>query len=316
MAGALSYIVYHTRTIPEQISPGLLYCRTNSLFQDSKYAHCTSLLWCYCFLERLRVKIRYNLLGWQYSYIGHLRSPQLMQRKFQICCSVTNWRESHCAEILHSEPWTCVKDLEPITHNPDHPKPHEIWEVVKPLYVYIYMCIYIYVYIYMYNYVYFLYLSVAAVAPKAQAALDKDQTLSLQVQPQNHRSRLMDQDIGDYSNSNAKTSEDMIDRHSEKLYEYWHIDSYWFYEYDMIGKTPRHIHRINMNQYCKYEWWDDPFFQWCPSGETVCESIRTSQKNMNLAQQMAYQWVDRMHFRQVPGWLMLRTTLAGPGTQH
>ena len=48
----------------------------------------------------------------------------------------------------------------------------------------------------------------------------KDQTLSLQVQPQNHRSRLMDQDIGDYSNSNAKTSEDMIDRHSEKLYEY------------------------------------------------------------------------------------------------
>ena len=71
-----------------------------------------------------------------------------MQRKFQICCSVTNWRESHCAVILHSGPWTCVKDLEPITHNPDHPKPHEIWEVVKPcmsILIYIYMCI-LYIY--------------------------------------------------------------------------------------------------------------------------------------------------------------------------
>ena len=100
-----SHISY---TIPEQISPGLLYCRTNSLFQDSKYAQCTSLLWCYCFLERLRVKVRYNLLGWQYSYIGrpsvastHAEkvSDLLLSHKLEgipLCCNSALWTMDMC----------------------------------------------------------------------------------------------------------------------------------------------------------------------------------------------------------------------------
>ena len=155
--------------IPEQITPGL-YCRTNSLFQDSKYAQCTSLLWYYCLLERLRVKILHDLLGWQYSYIGHLRSPQLMQRKFQVCCSVTNWRESHCAEIIHSEPQRASeKSSKPgiIQTTLNHIRS----EIVK-------LCIYVYIYMYIETllYIYFvirrlptpaILMSVAAVAPKA-----------------------------------------------------------------------------------------------------------------------------------------------------